>query len=214
MDSYNENDIEEIQSSEALVEEEQEAAAAAGSNRNFLTALGVLRGIILLLIIGLLVLFMLNRPDRVEAANIQQTNEAIFIANTQTAGAATQIAIEMLTPTITPIPTNTPVPPTPTRTQVVALATATEALPAGAAQLFTATATGDPVAVGTGTVPAALTLAAGQTSTMALNLTATSTALPQSGFAEDVGLPGLFGMAIGLVLVIILVRRLRFSTIA
>jgi hypothetical protein len=62
-------------------------------------------------------------------------------------------------------------------------------------------------------VPAALTLAAGQTSTAAVNMTATASGMPASGFAEDVGLPGLFGMAIGLVLVIVLVRRLRFSAI-
>jgi preprotein translocase subunit SecG len=49
------------------------------------------------------------------------------------------------------------------------------------------------------------------TSQAALNLTRTATTLPKSGFADEVGLPGLFGMALGLVLVILLVRRLRFS---
>jgi hypothetical protein len=227
MDNYEDDEIEEVESTEPEVAaEEAGAAAAASSNRNFLIALGVLGGIFLLLIIGLVALFLMRRNGGTEAANIQLTNQAILVANTQTAGAATQLAIEMLTPSITPIPSDTPVPPTPTRTSVVALATATATGPAGSAQLFTATpsATGQvgggqagtaqagTAQAGTGTVPAALTQAAGQTRTAAVNLTATATRLPQSGFAEDVGLPGLFGMAIGLLLVIVLVRRLRFAT--
>lgn len=39
----------------------------------------------------------------------------------------------------------------------------------------------------------------------------TPTALPETGFAEDIGLPGLFGMAVGLVVLVIAVRRIRFS---
>jgi hypothetical protein len=39
--------------------------------------------------------------------------------------------------------------------------------------------------------------------------TATPSALPTSGFADDVGLPGMFGLALLLVAVIFLARRLR-----
>lgn len=42
--------------------------------------------------------------------------------------------------------------------------------------------------------------------------TNTPGALPTAGFADEVGLPGLFGMALGLVLLIVLVRRLRLTT--
>ena len=42
--------------------------------------------------------------------------------------------------------------------------------------------------------------------------TNTPGALPNAGFADEVGLPGLFGMALGLVLLIVLVRRLRLTT--
>ncbi len=38
---------------------------------------------------------------------------------------------------------------------------------------------------------------------------ATATALPNTGFADDVGLPGMFALAFALVIVIFLVRRLR-----
>ncbi|RPJ50306.1 MAG: LPXTG cell wall anchor domain-containing protein, partial [Chloroflexi bacterium] len=50
-----------------------------------------------------------------------------------------------------------------------------------------------------------------QTQVVRVQLTGTATALPSTGFAEDIGLPGLFGLALGLVLVIVLVRRLRLS---
>jgi len=36
-----------------------------------------------------------------------------------------------------------------------------------------------------------------------------STALPNTGFADDVGIPGMFALALALVVVIFLVRRLR-----
>lgn len=203
MDNYDTDSIEEeVENTEAPAG--SQAAAAAGSNRNFLMALGVLGGIFLLLTIVLVAIFMSNRPDAAQVAGIQSTNAAIYIANTRTAGEATQMAIEMLTPSATLPPTFTPVPPTPTRTLVVALATATGQVQAGAAQVSTAT----PTATG----PTSTLAAAALTGTAAVNPAAAATQLPQSGFAEDVGLPGLFGMSIGLLLVIVLVRRLRFST--
>lgn len=214
MANYEDDDLDEIENDDELIEEGGEAAAA--SNRNFLLALGILGGIFLLLIIALVFLFLNNQPGANEAASIELTNQAIYAANTQTAGAATQMAIEMLTPSATLIPTNTEVPPTATRTSVVALATATATVDPALAAIFTATPTpGDngagTVTAGTGTVPAALTQAADQTRTQVVILTATA-GLPQSGFAEDVGLPGMFGLALGLVMVIVLVRRLRLST--
>jgi hypothetical protein len=43
---------------------------------------------------------------------------------------------------------------------------------------------------------------------------ATSTALPSAGFADEVGLPGLFGLALALILIIFLARRLRSNSAA
>lgn len=71
-----------------------------------------------------------------------------------------------------------------------------------ATQIRQATTTGTPVKGGV-TVGPTVTVGPG---------TGTPTRLPQTGFAEDVGLPGLFGMALGLVVVIVIVRRLRLST--
>jgi len=39
----------------------------------------------------------------------------------------------------------------------------------------------------------------------------TATALPQTGFADEVGLPGLLGLALALVVVVFATRRIRLS---
>ncbi len=197
-----ENDEDEIEGNEP----EEEEGAAPASNRNFLLALGILGGIFLLLLLALAA-YLLTRP-RTPVANIDATNQVIMTANAETAAAATQAAAFLLTPSVTSTATNTLVPPTATNTQVVALATASGTPVTGAGGALTLTPN-----LQTATIAVQLTLNAQQTQTQAvkLNLTGTATALPKTGFAEDVGLPGLFGMAVGLVLVIVLVRRLRLS---
>jgi hypothetical protein len=57
----------------------------------------------------------------------------------------------------------------------------------------------------TATVGAAFTQIAASTQT----IIPTSTALPNTGFADDVGIPGMFVLALSLVMVIFFVRRLR-----
>ena len=61
--------------------------------------------------------------------------------------------------------------------------------------------------------PATATIAAGftQLAVSTQTVIATSTALPNTGFADDIGAPGLLLMALALVVVIFLVRRLRSS---
>lgn len=210
MTNYEDDDLDgEVE--DEVIEEEEGGAAAPSGNRNFLLALGILGGIFLLLIIGLVVLY-LNRPrTSPDTANIDATNQAIYIANTQTAGAATQSAILQLTPSATLTPTQTLVPPTATNTRVVAQPSATDTLAPGAAALITVTPN---IQTRTATLGAVLTQNAQLTltRTAAIRLTQTASALPSTGFAEDVGLPGLFGLAIGLVLLIVLVRRLRLNT--
>jgi hypothetical protein len=115
MTNYEDDDLDEEMEDEVVEEEEGEGAAAPSSNRNFLLALGILGGIFLLLIIGLAVLYFTRPRTSPEAANIDAANQAIYIANTQTAGAATQSAILLLTPSATLTPTQTLVPPTATK---------------------------------------------------------------------------------------------------
>ncbi len=205
------NDEDEVEGNEP----EEEGGAAAPSNRNFLLALGIMGGIFLLLLIALAA-WLLTRPRGGTTANIDATNQVIMTANAETAAAATQAAAFLLTPSITPTATNTLVPPTATNTQVVALATSSSTPGAGTSVagqgggLVTVTPN---LQTRTATIVAVLTQNAQATLTQAVKqrLTGTSTALPKTGFAEDVGLPGLFGMAVGLLIIIVLVRRLRLS---
>jgi hypothetical protein len=209
MSDYDDEIDEELDEIDAPEEAEEGASAAApASNRNFLLALGLLGAIFVLVTIVLAVLYM-SGPRNTQTANINATNEAILLANTQTASVATQVrAVQMTEAAITPEQTETPVPPTPTNTQVVAFATVTDT-PMAALGIVTPTPN---ELTQTRSVPDVLTQAVEQTRTQQAIIIRTSTVLPTTGLADDVGLPGLFGMALGLVLVIVLVRRMRLST--
>jgi hypothetical protein len=156
------------------------------SNRTFLLVAGILG---LLVLLGLLCIggYFFFRG----ASNQQNQQTAIAQATQQEAtiqAGVTQTSIAQNL-TQTAAVTNT-VPPT--NTPVIAEATATSSpSPAPA----------------TVTVAAAFTQLANSTQT----IIPTSTALPNTGFADDLGASGLILVAIALVAVIFLVRRLRSS---
>ncbi|MGD0003086.1 MAG: LPXTG cell wall anchor domain-containing protein [Anaerolineaceae bacterium] len=197
MSEFNDNQFEEF-------EEEPQANTGPtrpGGNRNFILAIGILGAIALLTLIVLIVLGLVILPAR----NQQRLQQAAMInaANTATSQAATQLAqIQQikLSATMTASPT-----PVPSATPVVAIATSTQAPP-------TATLSGpvsaQDLSARTQTVAVLLTQAAGGNKTP----TATTTALPTTGFADEVGLPALIGLAVLLVVVIFLVRRMRLSS--
>jgi hypothetical protein len=93
-----------------------------------------------------------------------------------------------------------------TQTAAVTLTVQPTSTPVVAVATLTATSTQNPA---TATVGAAFTQIAASTGTVV----ATSTALPNTGFADDVGIPGMFAMALALVVVIFLVRRLRVAPV-
>jgi len=174
-----------------------------GGNRSTFTIVAiVIGGIILLSLICVVVIAAFYLPQQKAATLAKNTSivetatqGAIFAQQTDEAAKATP----MLPPTLMPteIPTNTPV--------VVIFATET---PGTAANLST---TPDPA---TATVEALQTqLAKAQltvTSKPSLTTgTVTKTQLSQTGFADEVGLPGMFIVAVILMGVILLARRLR-----
>ena len=200
MSEFNDNQFEEF-------EEEPQGSpepSRSGGNRNFILAIGILGAISLLTLIVLIVVGLVILPAR-NAARLQQA-AVINAGNTATAQAATQLALAMQQ-TLSVVPTETMTPsasPVPSSTPVVAIATAT---------LAPTTALGTPLSqqdlsARTQTVAALLTQAAGGTRTP----TQRSTALPTTGFADEVGLPALIGLAVLLVVVIFLVRRVRMSS--
>ena len=156
------------------------------SNRTFLLAAGVLGGLVflgLLCIAGYL-FFRNNSGQQTEAtaiAQVTQQQATVQAGVTQTIIAQNQTQTAAVTNTVPP--TNTP---------VIAEATAT----------FSPTP-----APATATVAAAFTQLANSTQT----IIPTSTALPNTGFVDEFGAPGLMLVAVALVAVIFLVRRLRSS---
>jgi hypothetical protein len=156
------------------------------SNRTFLLVAGILGGLVLLglLCIGGYIFFRNSSNQQTEATTIAQVTQQ---QATVQAGVTQASLLQSLTQTAAV--TNT-VPPT--NTPVIAQAT------------ITSSPTSNPA---TATVAAAFTQLAVSTQT----IIPTSTALPNTGFADDLGASGLMLVAIALVAVIFLVRRLRSS---
>jgi hypothetical protein len=168
--------------------EDEETPPEESSNRTFLIAAGILGGIVLLSIACLAVYALVILPQQRAAQSGEQDVLATQNAQVNEALTATGVAFDLSqTPqaTATSMPTDTPVVAQPTATNTLEF-----------------TLTPDP---NTATVAAGYTQLAGTTATVVI----TSTALPTSGFADEVGLPGLVIAAMVLVAVIFLARRLR-----
>jgi len=180
------------------------------SNRTFFVSFGLIAVIFALTLAALaFVIFYVLPQSRAkrEAQNIQ-----IYAANTATAMAATQImdqiamaaTLQAFEPTATIAPTFTPLPlpsSTPEPTIEIILDEVTEEV--------------DP-ALGGGIDGRTATLAALQTQAVSARLTAeaggtTTTALPQSGMFDGIGIPGLAGLTALLGAVIFAARKLRSS---
>lgn len=163
------------------------------SNRTFIIAAGVMAGVVFLTII-LMALYVTVFLPRTKAnqssmqATIQAQNALIAQAMTQTMQAnmlGTQAAATLAAPTQTATPlmaSSTPVLAFATQTPLISFANMTATASAKNTQLAGALKT--PTVTPGGSMPA-------------------------SGFAEDLGLPGLVLMSVALVLVILLARRMR-----
>lgn len=175
-----------------------------GGNRTFLIVVGVVGGIFLLFLIGMVV-FLVVRGSQPKTVSREGQAATINAQNTATVLAVTQqyLAMMVLTeqaPTAAPTATKTP---KPTATQVLAQPTKTPT-----------TTKAQGVDPRTQTVVALLTQAANalKTTTALPPGAPTSTALPKTGFADEVGIPGLVGLTVVLLVVIFLARRLRVSS--
>ena len=163
----------------------------SNNNRTFLIAAGILGGIILISIACLVGVYLFTQNSSQQVAS---QNEAI----TQTAQASSNFINDALTATANAMLLPTATEP-PTATAVVNVATTTATTNA------TSAANAGTPAAATATVGAALTQAA----VAQLTIVPTTTALPQTGFVEDVGVPGLAVMALAFIIVILMARRLR-----
>ena len=216
MANYNDDDLDDELDGDETDEVIEEGAVQPAGNRNFMMALGILGGIFLLLVIALAVV-ALTRPRQPAApgVNIAATNAVIsttsptvtrtsvlVATNTAVGGTGgTPLGGSAAGGALTPTVTGAAVGQIDTRTATVAalLTQRAQTLVAGT-QVKLGTVTNTPVKAISGT-PGAGTPGVG-----------TPTKLPDTGFAEDIGLPGLFGMAFGMLALIVVVRRLRIST--
>jgi len=196
------NDFDDLEFEE--MDSEETIATSRGSNRTFLVVAGILGGILLIALLAIAGYAVVILPGRdtgqqTQVAAINATNTAIAEEARLTVivmrGTLTPIFTATLPPvteTLTPDPTNIP---TNTATPVLAPTNTPEPTSEG---------TQDP---GTATVAALLTQQAGEETPIP-----TATALPNTGFADDFGVPGLLLVAGVLMVVIILSRRLRVSS--
>ncbi len=191
MNDFEDMDFEEIGSEETI-------STSRGSNRTFLIVAGILGGILLIALLAIAAYAVLYLPSRdtgqqTQVAEINATNTAVA-EEAQLTAIAKQVT---MTPTFTATspPTNTPT-MTPSSTSTPVLAPTN-----------TPDGTDDPAA--TETVAALLTQQAGGGGATPIP---TATALPDTGFADDFGVPGLVLVAGVLMVIIILSRRLRTST--
>ena len=156
------------------------------SNRTFLLVAGILGGLVFLALLCLVGYFFFanNAAQQNElTAQAQATQQAATIQAGLTQTAVAQGATQTAAVTNTVPPTNTPVIAQPTITPTVTVNPATATVGAAFTQIAVSTQTIIP----------------------------TSTALPNTGFVDDFGAPGLMLIAVALVAVIFLVRRLRSS---
>jgi cytoskeletal protein RodZ len=165
------------------------------SNRTFLLAIGII-GVILILALVLLVMVAPGIMAQQRADQLEQAAQ-INAANTATAMAATALAFQNQA-TATPNPALF----TPTKTPVVVLQTSTPAavVSSGLSQSDQATVQA---------LQTQMAAAQGGANGTATAIALQATALPESGFADEVGLPGMIGLAAVLIAVVFLSRKIR-----
>lgn len=195
--------------------EDEEAQGGEGQNRSFILVAIGLGGLFVvgLICIGLyaFVVAPQQRAQREAAvANINATNTQVAIDAANTANPPTATSLPTEIPLDTPIPlaliTDTP---------VIAIASSTSAITNTPGPSPTPSRTPTRVS---GTVTATFTRGPGTGTPIGgfgggegLTRTPTPTALPNTGFADEVAAPGLFIAAIVLVAVLVLARRLRLQ---
>ncbi|MDO9085609.1 MAG: hypothetical protein Q7U53_05305 [Anaerolineaceae bacterium] len=179
------------------------------NNKPFLIGVGILGAIVVFSILAIIAYVILFRPKTTsdlqsQAAEINAQNTAISLIASQTAEFEQKLSTQKAAPSTTSV--------VPTATAVVAMPTATSV----AGSQSTSVAGQDP-AVRTATVAAFQTQAAANLlgtpvgeGTLAPQQTPTT--LPTAGFMDEVGLPALLGTALALLIIIFLVRKLRFSS--
>ncbi len=175
------------------IDMDDEELPGESSNRTFIIAASVLGGIILLALMCVAAYALIVVPQQEEGAD--NANATLVARDTQVAQGLTETAeADAFAQAAASSPTAI-ASPTASATPVVAVATETP--------------TQTPDIASTGTVAAALT----QAGQAILTIVPTSSALPNSGFADDVGIPGLVALTTIFIAIIFFARKLRKASI-
>jgi hypothetical protein len=177
--------------------EEAPLPEESNNNRTFLVAVGILGGIILISIACLVGVYLFSSRGSSGTAQVAEATNVAGTAQAENNAFISSALTATFQASILPTTTSTPMP-----TAVVNVPTATSTVDPS----VNALAVGTPAAA-TATVAAALTIAAAAQ----LTVVPTTTALPNTGFIDDLGVPGLVVMALAFMIVILLARRLRTS---
>lgn len=193
---------------------EQEPQKPQRGNKTFMVIAGILAAIILVAIVAAAAYAILVLP-RQNAARAEQAIQ-INAQNTATVMAVTAAALTEMAPTETPLPTDTPEPtaspeptatpeptmtPEPKEADVIAIGGGMDeeqAITATVSALLTMAAGGKPQ-------EAAVTAVAGTDPNIA------ATALPTTGFIDEIGIPSVVGLGFLFILLIIVTRRARMA---
>jgi hypothetical protein len=168
----------------------------SNNNRTFLIAAGILGGIILLSIACLVGVYLFTQNANASvnaAATVAAVTSAANENFINTSLTSTSQALIQATATLPP-----------SATAVVNVATASTTPDPNATSNVAGAGTS---VAATATVGAALTQAA----IAQLTIVPTTTGLPNTGFVDDVGVPGLVVIALAFMIVILISRRLRFA---
>ncbi len=198
---------EEAVEGQEYLEEEEEEEEKPGGNRGFMLAVGIIAAVVVLMVIlGVVYAFVIAPNARAsqsqQVAQVNAQNTAIAMQGTATemyneAMRAQKATLDAM-PTATKPPTNTPV-VAPTHTNT----------PAPTQPPAATAANGQ-----TETVVAFSTMAAGTLTaqaTLGLTPQPTATGLADTGIMDEIGFPWVIGLAVLLVVVIIVSRRLRMA---
>lgn len=195
--------------------EEEQPIVEESSNRTFFIIAGILGAVALLALICIAVYVAVLLPNskladlnRAQTMQAQDTETGMIVAGTATSAAATAIVAAY-----TATPTNTPIPPTATPTLTPTPVVAVPTTPAAVALDATKIAEGATATARYVTLEAIVTANASTTTARPPQATSqTNNNMPSSGFAEDVGLPAMLGLAVLLIVIIFLARRLRTAS--
>jgi cytoskeletal protein RodZ len=178
------------------------------NNRTFLIVGGVLAGLVFLTLVCMAVYFLVIAPRTTAQRSATQTavsqaNVQVIQQMTSTAEAALWTPTSPPTPLASPSPSPVPMTPTSSPTPVIAVNTPTVTLTTDPATL---------IAMQTQLSEQMTSTALAQVTSVSAGATAaTPSAMPRTGFFDEIGLPGLIVLALALIAVIFLARRMRKS---